>query len=256
MMDYIGIDIGSTAAKVCVRGPHAQQFVLPTGWSSRETADEIGRRLTASGIRLEPGTAYTVATGYGRGNVVFADRAVTEITCHARAGAQETGGTCTLIDIGGQDTKVIRVEGGVVTDFLMNDKCAAGTGKFLEIMANRLCVGLEALFALAEAGTPLSLSALCTVFAESEVISYIGEGRPRPDIAAGVIDSVAAKVATLCSRQALLPEIRLTGGLCHSPYFVARLAEKLGHPVQALPGGQFAGAYGASLIAQKQASSS
>ena len=256
MMDYIGIDIGSTAAKVCVRGPHAQQFVLPTGWSSRETADEIGRRLTASGIRLEPGTAYTVATGYGRGNVVFADRAVTEITCHARAGAQETGGTCKLIDIGGQDTKVIRVEGGVVTDFLMNDKCAAGTGKFLEIMANRLCVGLEALFALAETGTPLSISALCTVFAESEVISYIGEGRPRPDIAAGVIDSVAAKVATLCSRQALLPEIRLTGGLCHSPYFVARLAEKLGHPVQALPGGQFAGAYGASLIAQKQASSS
>ena len=112
------------------------------------------------------------------------------------------------------------------------------------------------MFALAETGTPLSISALCTVFAESEVISYIGEGRPRPDIAAGVIDSVAAKVATLCSRQALLPEIRLTGGLCHSPYFVARLAEKLGHPVQALPGGQFAGAYGASLIAQKQASSS
>lgn len=138
----------------------------------------------------------------------------------------------------------------MVSDFLMNDKCAAGTGKFWEIMANRLCVGLKELFALAAQGTPLAISALCTVFAESEVISCIGEGKPRTDIAAGVVDSVASKVATLCSRQALLPDIYLTGGLCHSPYFISRLSNKLGRTVRALPDGHFAGALGASLLAE------
>ena len=254
-MDYIGIDIGSTAAKVLVRGTHAQQFVLPTGWSSRETDRQIAQRLQNSGVRLENGQSCTVATGYGRENVDFADKKVTEITCHAQGSARDCGGTCTVIDIGGQDTKVIRVEQGTVSDFLMNDKCAAGTGKFVEIMANRLCVELEELFSLAEQGQPLPISALCTVFAESEVISYIGEGKPRADIAAGVVDSVAAKVATLCSRQALLPQIVLTGGLCHSAYFAARLAHKVGRPVQPLENGQFAGAYGAALLAEKMAAS-
>lgn len=251
-MDYIGIDIGSTAAKIVVRGDHAQQMLLPTGWSSRETARLIEERLHDAGVPLGTANARTVATGYGRNAVAFADRQVTEITCHAHGSAQDSGGTCTVIDVGGQDTKVIRVEDGVVSDFLMNDKCAAGTGKFIEIMANRLNVTIEELFAFAQRGNVLPISALCTVFAESEVISYIGEGHPREDIAAGVVDSVAGKVATLCSRQRLLPQIVLTGGLCHSPYFAERLSEKLGAAVHPLENGHFAGAYGASLLAEKR----
>ena len=111
------------------------------------------------------------------------------------------GDDCTIIDVGGQDTKVILVEHGMVRDFLMNDKCSAGTGKFLEVMANRLGVTLQELFELAAEGEVLPISSLCTVFAESEVINYIGEGKKREDIAAGVVDSVATKVAQLSQRK-------------------------------------------------------
>lgn len=109
-----------------------------------------------------------------------------------------------IVDVGGQDTKVIRLEDGAVKDFLMNDKCAAGTGKFIEVMANRLGVSLAEMYDLAQTGTPVAISAMCTVFAESEVIGHIGAGKPREDIAAGVIDSVAARVANLVTRFDLL----------------------------------------------------
>lgn len=196
-MNYVGIDIGSTASKVVVRGEHEMRFVLPTGWSSKETCGLIKERLAENGVDVLADGTKVVATGYGRVAVDFADHVITEITCHARGGRELSGGDCAIIDVGGQDTKVILVENRVVQDFLMNDKCSAGTGKFLEIMANRLGVTLQELFELAGRGTVLPISSLCTVFAESEVINYIGEGREREDIAAGVVDSVAGKVAQL-----------------------------------------------------------
>lgn len=121
----------------------------------------------AEGVDVHADDVKVVATGYGRAAVDFADYVITEITCHARGGREMAGDNCAIIDVGGQDTKVIIVENGMVQDFLMNDKCSAGTGKFLEIMANRLGVALQELFHMAQAGTALPISSLCTVFAES-----------------------------------------------------------------------------------------
>ena len=235
-MNYVGIDIGSTASKVVVRGDNDMYFVLPTGWSSKETTITIKERLKSAGIDVEAEDTIVIATGYGRVAVDFADKVITEITCHA----------------GGQDTKIIQVQNGVVTDFLMNDKCSAGTGKFLEIMANRLGITLDELFELAKEGEIIPISSLCTVFAESEVISYIGEGRPREDIAAGVIESVVAKVAQLAQRQVLADTVILTGGLSHSTYFTSRLSGKLGKYVMPAEFGRFAGALGAAYLAEEK----
>lgn len=253
-MYYIGIDIGSTAAKVVVRGSAELEFVMPTGWSGKETAGIIRERLCASGINVDSDTAKIVATGYGRVAVDYADKVITEITCHGRGGRELGGGDCAVIDVGGQDTKVILLARGMVQDFLMNDKCSAGTGKFLEIMANRLGVTLEELFGLAAAGEVLPISSLCTVFAESEVISYIGEGRKREDIAAGVVDSVAAKVAQLALRKNLPEQIILTGGLSSGTYFAECLSRKIGTTVKPTEYGKYAGALGAALLAKEKLS--
>lgn len=251
-MNYIGIDIGSTAAKVVVRGEEELEFVLPTGWSGKETAGIIKERLRASGVDVESDRSKVVATGYGRVAVDYADKVITEITCHGRGGRELGGDGCAVIDVGGQDTKLILLSKGMVHDFLMNDKCSAGTGKFLEIMANRLGVTLEELFDLAAEGEVLPISSLCTVFAESEIISYIGEGKARRDIAAGVVDSVAVKVAQLALRKDLPDQIILTGGLSSSIYFADCLSRKIGKTVQTTAYGKYAGALGAALLAEEK----
>ena len=251
-MYYVGIDIGSTASKVALQGEKELYFVLPTGWSSKETTQAIKEKLLAEGVDVHADGVKVVATGYGRAAVGFADYVITEITCHARGGREMAGDSCAIIDVGGQDTKVIIVENGTVQDFLMNDKCSAGTGKFLEIMANRLGVALQELFDMAQAGTVLPISSLCTVFAESEVINYIGEGRKREDIAAGVVDSVAAKVAQLGRKKDLPEKVILTGGLGHSTYFTKILSEKIGQIVEPTENGRYAGALGAALLAREK----
>ena len=251
MMYYTGIDIGSTASKVVVLDSEKMvaNFVIPTGWNSKDTSREIARRLGEMGYPIDENNK-VLATGYGRISVEYAQKVVTEITCHGRGGYAIVGEDCTIIDIGGQDTKVITVEKGVSTNFLMNDKCAAGTGKFLEIMANRLNVDLKELYELAEQGTPLAISAMYTVFAESEVISHIGSGERREDIAAGVVDSVVKRVAGLVSRHAVKGRLVLTGGLSECPYLIRRLSEKVGKEIYAEPLGRYAGALGAALIAR------
>ena len=251
-MNYIGIDIGSTASKVAVKGDHDLHFVLPTGWSSKETCQTIKDRLLEDGIDVLSDDSKVVATGYGRVAVDFADHVITEITCHARGGREMAGDECAIIDVGGQDTKIILVSGGMVQDFQMNDKCSAGTGKFLEIMANRLGVTLQELFDMADKGTVLPISSLCTVFAESEVINYIGEGKKREDIAAGVVDSVANKVVQLAQKKELGDRVILTGGLSHSIYFTGILSDKLDQKVESEEFGRFAGAYGAALLAREK----
>lgn len=251
-MNYVGIDIGSTASKVVTLGEKELHFVLPTGWSSKETCLTIKDKLLENGIDVQSEETKVVATGYGRVAVDYADFVITEITCHARGGRQMAGEDCTIIDVGGQDTKVIQVEYGMVRDFLMNDKCSAGTGKFLEVMANRLGVTLQELFDLASKGEVLPISSLCTVFAESEVINYIGEGKKREDIAAGVVDSVAAKVAQLAQRKTLSDKVILTGGLSDSKCFTDILSDKLACKVEMTENGRFAGALGAALLAKEK----
>ena len=251
-MNYVGIDIGSTASKVVARGETQMEFVLPTGWNSKETTRIIQERLKEHNVDVLEETTKVVATGYGRIAVDFADYVITEITCHARGGRELGSDNCGIIDVGGQDTKVILVQNGMVHDFLMNDKCSAGTGKFLEVMANRLGVTLQELFDLAAAGEVLPISSLCTVFAESEVINYIGEGRKREDIAAGVVDSVAAKVAQLAQRKNLPEQVILTGGLSHSRYFTRILSAKMNQTVTPTDYGRYAGALGAALLAEEK----
>lgn len=251
-MNYVGIDIGSTASKVVARGETQMEFVLPTGWNSKETTRIIQERLKEHNVDVLDETTKVVATGYGRIAVDFADYVITEITCHARGGRELGSDNCGIIDVGGQDTKVILVQNGMVHDFLMNDKCSAGTGKFLEVMANRLGVTLQELFNLAAAGEVLPISSLCTVFAESEVINYIGEGRKREDIAAGVVDSVAAKVAQLAQRKNLPEQVILTGGLSHSRYFTRILSAKMNQTVTPTDYGRYAGALGAALLAEEK----
>lgn len=250
-MYYVGIDIGSTASKTVIfKGDKIfSYFVIPTGWSSKETAQSIKEKLKEQGIDVIREDVRVIATGYGRISVDYADKVVTEITCHGKGGNYFAKGDCTIIDVGGQDTKVITVENGFVTRFLMNDKCSAGTGKFIEIMANRLGVGLGEIFDLAKKGEPIGISSMCTVFAESEVISHIGQGKERSDIAAGVVESVVSKVTLLADRHGVQGKCILTGGLSTSDYFRKELSKKLGQDVYSDELGKYAGALGAALIA-------
>ena len=248
-MHTIGIDVGSTATKAVVLegGRMIAAEVCPTGFSGVDAAERMAERLTAAGY--DPRDAACVATGYGRVAVPYAGRVVTEITCHGRGAAYLFGGEGTVIDVGGQDTKVISLNAGKVVKFAMNDKCSAGTGKFLEVMANRLGVAQDELARLGRIGAPTSISSMCTVFAESEVISLIGTGTPREDIAYGVIESVVEKVCTLVAQGKGAPYF-LTGGLCENGYVVERLAARLGAPVATEPRARFAGAIGAALSAE------
>ena len=250
----IGIDIGSTCAKTVVLDENREilhRLLLPTGWSSVETAGIIREKLTQLGVDWD--SAAVVATGYGRISVPYADKCVTEITCHGRGACHIFGSeNLTVIDIGGQDTKLICVEEGMVKDFIMNDKCSAGTGRFLEIMANTLALKPEELCELASQGGGVSISSMCTVFAESEVISLIGRGERKENIAFGVVDSIVKKVATQAGRLNLQGStVCLTGGLCEFPYLRRCLEKALGVAVAACPDARYAGAIGAALHAAK-----
>lgn len=251
MKHFIGIDIGSTCAKTIILDENrniVHRLLQPTGWSSVDTAREIYTKLEELGINMQESNV--VATGYGRISVPYADKCVTEITCHGR-------GTCfvygtndlTVIDIGGQDTKLISVENGMVKDFIMNDKCSAGTGRFLEVMANTLGLRPEELCQLAARGSGVSISSMCTVFAESEVISLIGRGEKKENIAFAVVDSIVKKVASQAGRLTLGKTVCLTGGLCEFDYLCESLGRKLNVKVNTNPDGRYAGAIGAALSA-------
>lgn len=246
-MYYIGIDIGSTASKVVVLDEKKKNIldsiILPTGWNARETSDNI---LDWINDKCE-GERRIVATGYGRVSVPYADKTVTEITCHGKGAYFLYGKDATIIDIGGQDTKVIVMEEGRVTDFKMNDKCSAGTGKFLEVMANRLALTLNEMFEYAQRGEKIQLSAMCTVFAESEVISMLGNGVSRENICSGVINSICTKVVSLASKKAS-ESYFLTGGFCRSEYIINELSSLLEAEIFTHKDARLAGAIGAALL--------
>lgn len=252
-MYYIGIDIGSTSAKTAVLDGDRNiidLFVQPTGWSSVDTAEDIGKLLEEKGYTKE--NRKVVSTGYGRVAVPFTDKTVTEITCHAKGAAYIFGSDDLLVvDIGGQDTKAISIENGMVKDFVMNDKCSAGTGRFLEVMANTLAMKPDELCTLAKSGGNTSISSLCTVFAESEVISLIGRGEKKENIAFGVVDSIVKKVAIQANRiNTGKQKAVLTGGLCSCDYITEALSRELKTEVTTDDRARFAGAIGAALMAR------
>lgn len=256
IMNYIGIDIGSTCAKTVVLNEKKeiiQEFVQPTGWSSIDTAEKILQKLKLAEISLSDDSSCCVATGYGRISVPYADKAVTEITCHALGAVHLFHQPdLTVIDIGGQDTKIIQIEQGFVKDFIMNDKCAAGTGRFLEVMANTLSLRPNEMFELARLDSDTTISSMCTVFAESEVIGLIGKGEPKENIAYAVVDSTIRKVTAQLSRMnGEMSTFCLTGGLCECEYIREALSKKLGKEVISSPDARYAGAIGAALSAMK-----
>lgn len=253
-MNYIGIDIGSTTSKFVVLNEEKEivmKDIMPTGWSSVEVANTIKEKLSDHKIYLED--SKVVATGYGRVSVQYADKTLTEISCHGKGAAHLFGrGNSTVIDIGGQDIKIISLTNGMVSDFLMNDKCSAGTGRFLEVMSNIMGITIDELCSLAREGEGISISSMCTVFAESEVISLIGMGKKKEDIAYGVIESITDKVKTLCGKHAGgNTQVYLTGGLHRSDYILERLSAKVNTEVKTHEMAQYAGALGAALSAMK-----
>ena len=257
-MNYIGIDIGSTCAKTVVLNEKKeiiQECVQPTGWSSIDTAEEILQKLKLAGIGLSDNSSCCVATGYGRISVPYADKAVTEITCHARGAHFLNPEVRTVIDIGGQDSKVIRLdENGAVANFVMNDKCAAGTGRFLEMMARTMEMNLDQ---MSECGLEfkedITISSMCTVFAESEVVSLIAQNKATDDIVHGLNKAVAVKTAALTRRVGGEEKYMMTGGVSKNKGLVKTLEEKLGTKLVISDKAQLCGALGAALFAADMA---
>lgn len=252
MKNYnIGIDIGSTSTKTAVLNENfdiKEKFLYPTGWSGKEISKKIFAELNSKGY--DKTNSKIVATGYGRICADFADKCKTEITCHGKgANFLFDEKNLLIIDIGGQDTKIIKVENNAVVDFLMNDKCSAGTGRFLEVMSNVLGVSINELCEMASYGSNTHINCLCTVFAESEVISLIGRGEKRENIAYGIVYSIIEKVS-LQVRKLMGNDIKmcLTGGLSSIPYIKHMFENELNTKILSNENGRYAGAIGAALL--------
>lgn len=247
-----GIDIGSMSTKAVIyNGAGFVKTISPTGWSPRQAAQETYSKLLDQSEYTPDQIDYLVATGYGRVSIDFADRVVTEITCHARGAAYLLPGTNLVIDIGGQDSKVIKInDRGQVLDFAMNDKCAAGTGRFLQVIAAAIGVDVSDLASLSAGQRPVALTSMCTVFAESEVISLLTQGKTKGEIIAGLHQSIARRIAGMAQRMGNLNRITFTGGVARNDGVRASLEEQLGVPVRVPKNCQLAGAIGAALIAR------
>jgi (R)-2-hydroxyacyl-CoA dehydratese activating ATPase len=250
-----GIDAGSRAIKIAVFN-HADGRLLATGIADQgveqvRLADELYERTLGEAGVIRTQVHAVVATGYGRSRVSFADTTITEITCHARGVHHVVPDARTIIEIGGQDSKVILLEaGGRVRDFSMNDRCAAGTGRFLEVVASRLGVNLPALSDLSrDSQQPAMISNTCVVFAETEIIGLLAEGISAADIAAGVQMAITARVAAMAGRT-LAPPVCFTGGVALVAGMIKALEATLGMPIRVAPNPQFTGALGAALLAR------
>jgi predicted CoA-substrate-specific enzyme activase len=253
-MIYAGIDIGSLSTDVALLSADRALLgsaITATGASTRKAAREaLDAALAAAGARRED-IVCTVATGYGREMAEIADLRVTEITCHARGARHLFPGALTVLDIGGQDSKVIRLShDGKVADFAMNDKCAAGTGRFLEVMARTLEMDLEQMGGRSLlAARSLPISSTCTVFAETEVVSLIASGADPDDIAWGVHLAISERIGALAERIGIVAPAVMTGGVAKNPAARKALEDRFRIRFLVPEEPQLAGALGAALIA-------
>ena len=255
-MITVGIDVGSITTKAAVveEGSLISDRVMLTGYNAQDAGTKIYEEIISDlGIKASA-VDKIIATGYGRKSVTIADKAVTEITCHAVGAHYLNPAVRSIIDIGGQDSKAIVVdENGGVKDFAMNDKCAAGTGRFLEVMARALEVDINDFGEVSlEADTPARISSLCTVFAESEVISLISKGEKRENIIAGIHESIASRVVAMAGRIGLSAPLMMTGGVAKNKGVVKALEDKTGYGIEVSEKTQVTGAIGAALIAGSQ----
>jgi (R)-2-hydroxyacyl-CoA dehydratese activating ATPase len=254
MICAAGIDIGSTQTKGIIINDKLEivaRSLTDTGaYVSRAGERCMAEALLKAGLKQED-VAYVVGTGYGRYKVTCGDTQITEISCHARGASYLFPGTRTVIDMGGQDAKGIKVGGGgEVKDFVMNDKCAAGTGRFLANAAEALGLGVDEIGKISLQGkNPVRLTTVCTVFVESDIMSYLAQGKKVEDILRGVHSAIAARTISLVRRVGIEEEVTFTGGVSRNIGMVQALEEKLNMKLNVSPEAHYTGALGASLFA-------
>lgn len=249
-----GVDVGSTQTKAVILDGRRRilgRALVDTGAKLNEAARQAFHQALKEAGLPEAAVACTVGTGYGRFRIEFGDRQVTEISCHARGAVFLFPSTRTVLDMGGQDTKAIRVgPQGEVLDFCMNDKCSAGTGRFLGAASAALDIPLGELGSLAlTARNPVTITTTCTVFAESEILGWLARGRKLEDILLGVHVAIASRSLSLLRRVGIEPELTFTGGVARNAAMVALIQEMAGVPVNVSEESHFCGALGAALFA-------
>jgi predicted CoA-substrate-specific enzyme activase len=252
---FAGVDIGSTMTKVVLTDKAANLLSTikgPTGAEHRQLANEVMRQALEEASLQIDGISYIVATGYGRLNVPFADRQITELSCHARGVYSLFPNVRTAIDIGGQDAKCMKIDNGRLVNFVMNDKCAAGTGRFLEVTATALGIKLEDMGDISlKATKKVQISTLCTIFAQQEVVALISRGERLENILAGLHDALAGRIATLARRLGIEPDLVLTGGVAKNVGMVTAMKESLGFEILVPEEPLITGALGAAILANE-----
>ena len=253
-----GADIGSTTAKVVIldgEGKIAATSLGPTGASIVEAAQRRFKEAIEAAKIDEHEVEFVVGTGYGRFKIPFGHTQITEISCHAKGAHYLFPGTRTIVDIGGQDTKAIGAdERGEVADFCMNDKCAAGTGRFLDNAALAVGLSIDEIGPISlKAAKPLRITNVCTVFVESEIMSHMARGEKIEDVLRGVHNAIAIRSIALMRRVGITPEVTFTGGVSRNVGMVQALEGQLGTKVNVSPLSQYVGAIGAALYALERA---
>jgi predicted CoA-substrate-specific enzyme activase len=254
---FAGIDVESLTAKAVLINDDGMtfSFIKETGDNPKKSGEEVFEEVIRKAEINKTDIKYIIGTGYGRVSLSFVDKTVTELTCHAKGAHYLNPAIRTLIDIGGQDSKVIKLnQNGGMADFVMNDKCAAGTGRFLEVMAGALKIDLKEMgdFSL-RSNNPCMINSICTVFAESEVISLLAAGQAKEDIIAGLHQGIAKRVGNMVRRLGIRDEITFVGGVSKNSGLKKALESFL--EIQFAPVGedpQIIGAFGAALLAREK----
>lgn len=255
-MITIGIDSGSLATKGVALGEDKETLgsvIDLTGGRSRQSGERVYEQVLKKAGLSEGDVDFVVTTGYGRDNLPFSDKNVTEITCHAAGVHFLFPDVATILDIGGQDSKVIRIDNlGRVQDFIMNDKCAAGTGRFLDVIARALDVRLEDLGTISqETENTVEISSMCTVFAETEVVSLVAGDTPIPEIVRGVHNVIAERGEILLGKIGMMEPMAMSGGVALNIGVVKELEKRLNLDLNISDNPQLIGALGAAVIARK-----
>jgi len=252
---FAGVDIGSTMTKIVLMDKSSNLLSAikgPTGPEYRQLANEVMRQALEQASLQIDNISYIVATGYGRLNVPFADRQITELSCHARGVSSLFPNVRTAIDIGGQDAKCMKINNGRLISFVMNDKCAAGTGRFLEVTAATLGIRLEDMGDISLRATKkIPISSLCTIFAQQEVVALLSRGEKLENILAGLHDALASRIAALARRLGIEPDLVLTGGVAKNTGIVRAMKESLGCEILVPEEPLLTGALGAAILAKE-----
>jgi predicted CoA-substrate-specific enzyme activase len=250
---FVGIDSGSHATKIaCINNKKEIVFcdMTPTGVSVKDSVNKLISNMMSKTGCSDIKKYVITATGYGRNQIGYSNKSVTEITCHAKGAFKRLMSAATIIDIGGQDSKVVKFDtSGDVIRFAMNDKCAAGTGRFLEVIAERLQLPLSEFATLASSSSQsVPISNMCTVFAESEVISLIAAGHSRESIAKGIHRAIAERTASLVKRADGEAPFYMSGGVAKNRSIVRELESFLNEKISVIENPQLNGAIGAAMI--------